>query len=131
LPGAILDSSLLNFKKMETAIYLIRYGVALTMLAYGIHQFINPGQWLHYIPEWLKKILFISPETFMRSHALGNFLIGIWLVSGLWELTGAIVALVWWISVLPFAFRVQWDIGMRDLSIIAALSALIALLRIV
>jgi hypothetical protein len=112
----------------ETAIWTIRTGVSVTMLVFGLHQLVRPSAWLAYEPEIIKKYSPISPESLMRFHALGNILIGIFLVAGnFYPLTAAWVALLWWISILPFAFKVKWDIGLRDLAIAASLFALICL----
>ncbi len=93
------------------------------------NQLINPRAWLHYIPEFLRRISPLPMETDMRAHALGNIILGLFLVAGSFHpLLAAWVALIWWITILPLAFRVKWDIGMRDLTIIAGLAALISLL---
>jgi uncharacterized membrane protein YphA (DoxX/SURF4 family) len=115
---------------MTTAIWLLRGGVAATMLAFGLHQITNPGKWTQYIPEFMKRSSPLAPEASMRLHALGNIAFGLFLVAGSFHpLLAAWVALIWWVSILPFAFQNKWDVGMRDLSIIFSLAALISLLR--
>ena len=71
----------------------------------------------------------MKPESSMKLHALGNLAFGVLLASGWHPLLGAWVALIWWISILPFAFRVSWAIGLRDLTITLGLVALILLIR--
>lgn len=116
---------------METAIWLIRGGVALTMLIFGLNQLANPAAWFVYLPEFMKKNSPLSLENQMRVHALGNIAIAIFLVAGNFRpLIAAWVALIWWITILPFAFKVKWDIGLRDLSITISLIALISLLSV-
>jgi uncharacterized membrane protein YphA (DoxX/SURF4 family) len=115
--------------EVQIAILLIRLGTALTMVVFGIHQFVRPGAWIHYIPEGLAKMSPMSKEGQMKMHAAGNVIFGLWLALGLYPLIGAWVALIWWITILPFSFR-KWDIGLRDLSIIAGLAALIMLLHV-
>ncbi len=112
----------------STAIWLIRLGVALTMVVFGLHELAKPGQWTHYIPQFMKASSPLAPETSMRLHALGNIVFGVFLVSGLFPLVAVWVAIIWWASILPFAFMVKWDIGMRDLTIIIGLVALLLLL---
>lgn len=112
---------------MEIASLIISIGVALTMITFGVNQFLDPKPWIdEYMPDWLKKIALTS-EAKMKLHALGNFLLGLLLISGLYKLTVSIISLIWWLSILPFAFYGSWKAGMRDLSIISALIALVIL----
>ena len=113
------------------AVWLIRGGVSLTMIVFGLNEMANPNAWLQYIPESLRRSSPIAPATSMRLHALGNIAFGLFLIAGNFHpLIAAWVAIIWWVSILPFAFKVKWDIGMRDLTIVAALAALISLLNI-
>jgi hypothetical protein len=115
---------------MDLTEILLRVGPALCMVIFGIHQMAKPQDWLHYIPGSVQKFLLASPTTTMRGHALANIVLGLWLASGLFPLIGIWVALVWWASILPFAFRVSWAIGLRDLSItISIIALLVALTR--
>lgn len=112
----------------DVAIMLIRYGAALTMVVFGISQMLNPNKWIDYIPESLRKISPIQPQTTMRLHAIGNVLLGLWLISGMYIEIALWANIIWWISILPFAFIKEWTIGLRDVSIIMALIAALALL---
>lgn len=112
---------------MEQAILLIRLSVALTMVLFGIHQFMNPGQWIDYIPGGLRKFLITTPENTMRMHAIINILLGVWFAVGIYPLVGSWATLLWWVSILPFAFYKDWRIGLRDLSITASVLAVILL----
>jgi uncharacterized membrane protein YphA (DoxX/SURF4 family) len=113
---------------MDTVELILRWGPAITMVIFGFHQLTRPLEWLHYIPEALAKMSPFSPETDMRLHSLGNIIIGIWLVTGLFTPIDAWAALIWWVSILPFAFRVSWSIGLRDLSITMSVAALVVML---
>jgi uncharacterized membrane protein YphA (DoxX/SURF4 family) len=115
---------------MTIAIWLLRVGIALVMVVFGINQLANTKAWLEYIPEFVRKISPLSPETQMRWHALGNIVFGLFLVAGnFYPLIAAWVALIWWLTILPFAFK-KWDIGMRDLTTTISIIALIHLLSI-
>ena len=111
------------------AALLLRLAPALTMVIFGLNQWLKPGDWLHYVPAWATKSSPLKPESSMKLHALGNLAFGVLLASGWHPLLGAWVALIWWISILPFAFRVSWAIGLRDLTITFGLVALILLIR--
>jgi len=113
---------------MEYALWAIRIGAASTMLAFGVHQMRKPQDWFGYMPESLKKLSFIKPEAEMRIHALVNIAFGLFLLSSLFPLIAAWVAFIWWLSIVPLAFKVRWQIGMRDLSVTFSILALIFLL---
>ena len=114
---------------MDTAQLLLRLAPALTMVIFGIHQWAKPSEWLHYIPAWATKSSPMKPESSMKLHALGNIAFGLFLASGWHPLLSVWVALIWWVSILPFAFRVSWAIGLRDLTITVGLVALLLLVR--
>lgn len=109
---------------IEVAAQLIRVVVGVTMVSFGVHQLINPQSWSDYLPEWFCKLLPESPNTFMRTHGVGNLSLGLIFAIGLWPAILDWVVLLWWLSILPFAFYSDWAVGMRDLSIIAGIAAL-------
>jgi hypothetical protein len=111
----------------ETAIVLIRVGVGIVQIAFGLSQQFAPEKWLCYIPGFLRFIMPIKPTTFMRVHSLGNLSLGLLLVSGLWMPTAIWLALGWWIWILPFAFYKDMTIGLRDFAIIMSLITLLVL----
>jgi uncharacterized membrane protein len=98
------------------------------MIVFGIHEFFKPQNWFEYIPPWLEKMSPISKKREMQLHALGNFLFGLFLLINIMPKTAGWIVLIWWISILPFAFRKNWAIGMRDLSIIFSIAAYLVLL---
>jgi hypothetical protein len=111
------------------AINLIEWAVGLTMVVFGIHQMTRPAEWLKFIPPWMSRMSPTKPETEMRIHSLGNILFGLFLIFNFgFPLVAAWISFIWWLSILPFAWRVNWAVGMRDLCVDAALLALILLL---
>jgi len=114
---------------MNTAIWLIRLGAALNMVPFGIHQMANPQAWETYLPEAVKKMSPLSPGTQMRVHALGNIVFGLFLLSGFHPLIGTWIAIIWYLTILPFAFWKDWTIGLRDSAITLALVGLVFLLK--
>lgn len=106
----------------------LRLGTALIMLVFGVHQMLWPHEWFEYLPSWLKKLSPVSETIDMRLHALGNSILGIWFVINVFPVFIAWAVLIWWLSILPFAFRRNWSMGMRDLTIIFAIVAYLQLL---
>jgi len=112
---------------MIEAEILLRGSTAITMIVYGVHQILRPVSWFSYVPGWLVKILPMKPETFMKEHGVGNALLGLLLLFNVRPEFTYWVVLVWWLSILPFAFYEDWRNGMRDIVIIAGITALITL----
>jgi hypothetical protein len=112
-----------------TAELILRLAPALTMVIFGLNQWVKPSDWVHYIPPSLARSSPMKPESSMKLHALGNLAFGLLLASGWHPLVGVWIALIWWASILPFAFRVNWAIGLRDLSITLGLVALLLLIK--
>lgn len=102
-------------------LFFLRLGVSLAMLAFGLNQFLSPKTWVkQYLPTWFQKLLLLPPITFMRLHALGNLALGSLFLLGLFPGLIPLFVLVWWLTILPFAFWHDWTIGLRDLAIILA-----------
>jgi uncharacterized protein YjeT (DUF2065 family) len=101
--------------------WLIRLTTAITMMAFGLHQIMYPKKWKEYIPAWFP----LPASPFLQTHGVGNVLLGLLFAIGFWPVVFDWVVLAWWVSILAFAFRVQWSIGLRDLIIIAGIMAMI------
>lgn len=94
------------------------------MVAFGVNQIVAPNSWTNeYMPKWLKKIVH-DPQLFMKIHGGGNLGLGLFLVSGIGVQVSVVATLMWWLTILPFAFYGSWKSGMRDLAIVSALAAL-------
>lgn len=106
---------------------LIRFGVGIVMVVFGLHQIKSPASWQHYIPGLVRFMMPISSSTFMRLHGSGNVSLGLLLMSGLIQPVSACLALAWWLWVLPFAAYYDWTVGLRDFAIAMALLALVYL----
>ncbi len=115
---------------IQAAIALIQWPIGITMLVFGLHQMMKPSEWFKFIPPGLAKISPIkNPATEMRLHAVGNIVFGLLLMFSFGiPLAAAWIAFVWWLSIVPLAWRVDWALGLRDLCISLALGALIFLL---
>jgi hypothetical protein len=113
---------------MPVAIFLLRAAAALVMLTFGWNQYRHPEAWLHTVPEWMLKLTKYSPRKIVITQAIGNLILGAFLVTGLLPILGAWLAFLWWLSILPFSFmQKKWKTATRDLSITLAILALIFL----
>lgn len=113
---------------VSIAIWLLRLSIGLVMVLFGINQVLQPKNWLSYVPKWLRWLLPVKFELFMRCHGLGNLLLGAVFITGIWPVAMTWIVLLWWGSILPFALRYDLYIALRDLAIIAALASLLFLL---
>jgi hypothetical protein len=107
------------------AFQLLRLAIGMNMVLFGTDQSINTSHWLAYLPDSLQKINPFSPILTMRIHALGNLILGAFLLFDLWAPFIFWATLGWWLLILPFAYYRQWTIGLRDTTIIAAIIALL------
>jgi hypothetical protein len=113
---------------MESAIWLIRIGTGATMLTFGVNQILKPLPWIdEYAPEFIKMGKIVDSKLFMRTHGFINILLGLFLMTRILPDINAFLVLLWWLSILPFAFMGSWKAGMRDLAIVTGLIALVRL----
>jgi hypothetical protein len=112
---------------VETVSLLIRLGVGIPMILFGISQLRTPEKWLKYMPGLFRFILPVKATSFMRVHSVGNLLLGALLAAGVWEPAILWITIFWWVSILPYAFYYEYSVGLRDASIIMALIALLVL----
>jgi hypothetical protein len=112
---------------VETASLLIRLGIGFNMVVFGLSQLRSPQKWLPYMPKIIQFLMPIKPTSFMRIHSFGNIILGLLLMIGLWQPVSIWLALLWWASILPFAFLYEFGVGIRDLSIVMCLIALLVL----
>lgn len=112
---------------VQTASLLIRLGVGVVMVLFGLSQLRSPELWLTYIPRIIRFFMPMEPKIFMRIHSLGNLGLGLLLCLGIWFPVILWITIFWWISILPFAFYYEYTVGLRDVSIILALIALLML----
>lgn len=112
----------------DIAVLIIRIAVSITMIAFGLHQIVNPKSWSDYLPGRIKQSMTLSHDLFMRLHGVGNAGLGILFIIGFWPFVLTWVVLAWWVFILPFAFYSDWAVGLRDLTIIGSLIAALCLL---
>lgn len=106
---------------MDPGIAIVSFGTALTMVVFGVHQWRKPQEWVQYVPPFVRRLSPLGEGTLMRAHAAGNVVLGLFLVSMAAPYLALLLAFLWWLSIVPFAFRVNWTIGMRDLSVTLSL----------
>ena len=97
-------------KKYSTTI--IRIGLALVLLWFGIDEIINPQNWFGYIPPWIASIMPLNLETFILLNGIFEIIIGILLLIGLYT---RIIAFIAALHLLTITVAVGYnEIGVRD-----------------
>ncbi len=66
---------------------LLRFGVGIVFLIFGIDKFIHVNSWLAYIPSWAGKVIPIDLTVFMYTQGVLETLLGLFLIIGFWSRT--------------------------------------------
>ena len=72
----------MNFKNFLTPAALLRLGLAFTFVYAAISGFIQPENWVGWLPE------FVRSEIWLNAFGVFEILMGLWLLSG-WEILWA------------------------------------------
>lgn len=100
---------------------VLRYGIALVVLWFGVQQFIQPDQWIAFIPPSITTLLGINPLLLVYGNATFEVLFGLLLLFG-WRTR--FVALLLTLHLFDIMWVVGYgQIGTRDFGLsVAALS---------
>jgi len=99
-------------KNKDYSTAIIRIGLALVLLWFGIDEIINPEDWFGYIPLWLNGVLPFSLGTFIFLNGIFEVILGALLLSGFFT---RIVAFVAALHLLSITIAVGYnDIAVRD-----------------
>ena len=99
-------------KNKNYSIPIIRIGLALVLLWFGIDEIINPENWFGYIPSWLTSILPLDIGTFIIMNGIFEIIVGFLLLIGLHT---RIIAFIAALHLLSITIAVGYnDIAVRD-----------------
>lgn len=112
-------------EKEKLVSLILRIAIAFSFIYVAIAAFINPTNWIGYIPDFVTLGL-MTKEVFLMIHAVFDLLIGAWLLSGKGTFYAAIL------SGIALAGIVLFNLGemlvlYRDISILLAAIALAVL----
>ncbi len=97
---------------------ILRIGLAIVFLWFGINQIVEPNSYLGFLPDWLTKISPIDPTMIVYLNGSFEILFGTALLLGLFT---RIVAFVLFLHMADIAFTVGLDaIGIRDFGLTVA-----------
>lgn len=99
----------------KTSYLLLRIGLAIVFVWFGIHQLLVPGQWTAWIPEWFLSLGLVDAITFIRIHAAINVVFGILLGLGKYTRWVAAAVALWLFDIIVvngFTLETTRDIGL-------------------
>ena len=107
--------------QQELGLRVLRYGLVLVFLYFGISQLLAPSDWTGWLPVWTESLP-IAPETFIILNGAFETVLALALLAGFWtRLVAALLAL----HMLAITFEIGFTaIGVRDFGITIATAAL-------
>ncbi len=94
---------------------LLRFGIAFSFIYVAVSAFLNPTNWLGFIPDFLT--FGFNKELFLKFHATIDLILGLWLISGRKPFYASILS-----SIILFGIIIlnigSMEIIFRDVSIL-------------
>lgn len=111
-----------SYKKY--APFLVRIGLGLVLIWFGVDALINPGVWAALVPSWVLKILGMSANHFMFVNGIVEIILGILLLIGLYTRLVATITVLLFLGII---YSLGYgDLAVRDFGLLLAAFSLIA-----
>jgi len=108
---------------IKDPLFIIRIGIALIFIWFGIDKFINPFIWIAWVPKWILSVVPFSNFTFIYLQGVVQLLLGLLLLFGLFLRKAAVITTLFMIGIIiVVGFN---DIAVRDFAILTIAVALI------
>ena len=112
----------MNISTREYTPTVLRFGLCVLFLWFGISQITNPTNWIIWIPQWAPQISGLGEETIVLLNGWLETIGGSLLLLGLWT---RIVAFILSLHLFSIAWAVGYnDIGVRDFALAVSTLAL-------
>ena len=108
-------------EKNKLASLFLRLGIAFSFIYAAVSAYLNPTNWVGYIPDFLT--LGIDKLVFLKMHSAIDLILGLWLLSGRKAFYAPIVSAVVLLGIVVLNLG-QIEIVFRDVSILLAAVAL-------
>jgi len=110
---------------MTISMFILRIGLGITFALTGILILKDEDKWTHMLPEWFSRYL-PSARSFMIATALGDLVLGAWLLIGYMTGIAALVAGLHLAGVLVVSGKGEFHEVYRDIGLLFACAALAA-----
>ena len=108
---------------MPLSILILRIGLGITFALTGVLILKDDDKWTHMLPGWFSKYL-PSAKSFMIATAIGDLILGAWLLSGYFTGIAASLAALHLLGVLIVSGRDEFHEVYRDIGLLFASIAL-------
>ena len=110
-------------KKRSLSLFLLRSGVGIVFILFGIDKLPHPERWIAYFPHQLAVPFFYSPYEFLRVQGILEVLVGTMLLTGFLTRVAAVIATS---LLLAIVYLLMPDpIAIRDLGLFFSSAAII------
>ena len=101
--------------KTKLMILLLRIGLTFVFLYAAIASFIEPQNWIGYIPSFMRNA--ISDSILLPGFSVYEIILGLWILSGKKLFYSSILASATLFGIIIFSLS-QFDVTFRDVSIL-------------
>ncbi len=107
------------YKYTKYSPIILRIGLALVFLWFGMNQISNTVSWVDYVPEWAVRLSSLSADTIVRLNGVFEILFGTALLFGFFT---QIAAFLLFLHIAGITFTIGFDpTGIRDLGLTVAM----------
>ena len=97
---------------------LIRAGLAFVFMYAGVAIFIEPANWVGYLPLFLEDIgLGLSLNEWLKVHGVFDIVLGVWILSGLWRAYAGVIAGVTFVLITGFSGTESLVVTFRNIGL--------------
>lgn len=99
---------------------ILRLGLGIVFLYFGINQLLNPSEWIIFLPDFLSNFKFAT--YFIYLNGVFDILLGLFFLFGFLLKIVSVLAFFHLLGIIFFSLGINSSIGIRDLGL--AFSAL-------
>ena len=111
----------LNKSDTQIAFFILRLGLAIVFLWFGIDKFIHMSNWIGWVPDWMQAMIPFSVTAFMYIQGVVETLAGFFLLMGIYPRLAALVCALILIGIEITLFGTgQIEMMIRDGGLLAA-----------
>lgn len=109
-------------KNYQRANWILKIGLGLTILWFGVSQLLDPAQWIGYLPSWVFGIDFVTPITLVYLNGIFETVFGLLLIfSQFPRIVSIILAVHMGLIIGHLGYN---DLAVRDFGLLAGFVAL-------